>query len=104
MDGLDSSRYQRDLADLQAARGVAMNKGIILLFLIVALVSVVGLLVVGVSGLAGWILVAVIVGIGVGGTVSGKMDVLMTLGVALLGAITGVMALIATTYVLLGLH
>lgn len=97
-------RYARDAALLAQARTISMNKSFILLFVICFLVGAVGLLVVGVSGLWGWITVAVLGLIGGAGVFSGKMDELMTLGVAAISGLTGILSIIVTAYVLLGIR
>ena len=97
-------RYQRDAAALAQARTIGANKSFILLFAICVLVGLTGLLVVGVSGMWGWITVAALGVIGGAGAFSGKMDELMTLGVALIAALTGVLSVIVTAYVLLGIR
>jgi hypothetical protein len=97
-------RYQRDAALLQGARTIAANKSFVLLFAICALVGAVGLLVVAVSGLWGWITVAALLVIGGAGVFSGKMDELMTLGVATIAGLTGILSVIVTAYVILGIR
>jgi hypothetical protein len=103
MNDLDG-RYQRDAAVLQQARTISMNKSFFLLFFICLLVAAVGLLTVGVSGMWGWITVAVLGVLGGLGAWSGKMDTLMTLGVAALAGATGVLSAIVTVYVILGIR
>ncbi|MDQ3034526.1 MAG: hypothetical protein M3Y87_19105 [Myxococcota bacterium] len=103
MNDLDG-RYQRDAAVLQQARTISANKSFFLLFTICILVSAVGLLTVGVSGMWGWITVAVLGVLGGVGAWSGKMDSLMTLGVATMAGATGVLSAIVTVYVILGIR
>ncbi len=103
MNDLDG-RYQRDVALLQQARTISMNKSFFLLFSICVLVAAVGLLTVGVSGMWGWITVAVLGVLGGAGMASGKMDALMTLGIAAIAAGTGVVSAIVTVYVVLGIR
>jgi uncharacterized membrane protein len=98
------ARYQREVAALIEARGIKMNKSFILLFFICVLVALIGLLVVAVSGLAGWVLVAVLGVIGGIGAWSGKGEMLMLLGAALLALVSGVFSVIVTIYVFAGAH
>lgn len=104
MDALDDGRYARDAAALQQARGISANKSFILLFAICFLVGAVGLLTVGVSGMWGWITVAALGVLGGVGAWSGRMESLMTLGVAGIAALTGVMSIIVTAFVILGIR
>jgi hypothetical protein len=102
MNDLDG-RYQRDAATLAQAQTISANKSFILLFVICILVFSVGLLTVGVSGMWGWVTVAALGLIGGAGIMSGKMDSLMTLGIATVAGATGVLSVIVTAYVLLGI-
>lgn len=102
MSDLDG-RYARDAALLAQARTLSMNKGFLLLFVICFLVGAVGLLVVAVSGLWGWVTVAVLALVGGAGFFSGKMDELMTLGVAGVSALTGILSIAVTGYILFGM-
>lgn len=102
MNDLDV-RYQRDAAVLAQARTIAANKSFILLFFICVLVLSVGLLTVGVSGLWGWVTVAVLGIVGGIGAWSGRMDSLMTLGIATIAGVTGILSVIVTIYVWLGI-
>lgn len=95
-------RYARDAALLAQARTISMNKGFILLFVICFLVAAVGLLVVAVSGLWGWVTVAALLAVGAAGTFSGKMDELMTLGTAVISALTGLLSIAVTAYLIFG--
>jgi len=101
---MDDARYQREAAELVAAKGIAYNKSFILLFFIAVLVAVVGSLVIIISALPGWIILGTVLGVGGAGVASGKMDALMTLGVASLAGISGIMAVIVTAYVMLGIE
>ncbi len=102
MNDLDA-RYQRDAAALAQARTISGNKSFILLFTICILVISVGLLTIGVSGMWGWVTVATLALVGGAGAWSGKMDSLMTLGIATIAGMTGVLSVIVTAYVLLGI-
>ena len=103
MDAADlDGRYQRDAAALAQARTLAANRSFFLLFGVCVLVGLGGLLVVGVSGTPGWIVTAAILGIGTGASFSGKADDIMLLGVALIGACCGLLALAVTAQVILG--
>lgn len=97
------ARYARDAALLAQARTISMNKGFLLLFFISFLVSAVGLLVVAVSGFWGWVTVGVLLAVGGAGVFSGKMDELMTLGTAVISAITGVVSIAVTAYLVFGI-
>ena len=97
-------KYHRDAAALQAAKGIMAQKSFLLLFFICFLVASVGLLTIGVSGLWGWVLVAVLGVLGGLGAWSGKMDEMMTLGVAAIGAVCGVISLIVAVFVVLGIR
>lgn len=97
-------KFSRDAAALQAARGVMAQKSFFLLFFVCFLVAAVGLLTIGVSGLWGWVLVAVLGVLGGLGAWSGKMDELMTLGVAAIGGICGIVSLIVAVFVVLGIR
>lgn len=101
---MDDERYQRDAAALIAAKGVAANKSFVLLFAICFLVAAVGLLVIGVSGLWGWVTVAVLGVVGGLGAWSGKMDALMTLGVAVIAGLTGALSAVVAAFVMLGVR
>src|SRR5690606_35090340 len=95
-------RFQRDAALLAQARTLSQNKSFLLLFFICFLVAATGLLVVAVSGMWGWITVAVLGAGGGLGVFTGKMDELMTLGIAAIGGLTGILSIIVTGYVLFG--
>jgi hypothetical protein len=97
-------RFQRDASALVQAKGIMMNKSFFLLFFIAALVSAVGLLVIGVSGVNGWILSAAVGVLGGVGVATGKADALMTLGVAAIGAVCGVISIIVAVLVILGVR
>ena len=98
------ARYQRDAALLQAAKSLGQNKGFLLLFLICFLVGAVGLLTVGVSGMWGLITVAVLLAVGGVGAVTGKMEEMMTLGVAAIAGLSGIVCMIVAVYVLAGIR
>lgn len=97
------ARFARDAALLAQARTISMNKSFFLLFFICFLISAVGLLVIAVSGLWGWVTVGVLLAVGAAGVFSGKMDELMTLGTAGISAVTGIVSIAVTAYLVLGL-
>jgi hypothetical protein len=98
------SRYQRDVAALTEARGIMMNKSFFLMFFLCALFSALGLLIVAISGVPGWVLVAVLGLIGGAGVASGKMDSLMLWGLMLIAAASGVASAIVAVMVFAGAH
>lgn len=78
------------------------NKSFFLLFGIAILVAVVGLLCIFVAKTAGWVTFGSLAGLAAIGHFTGKSDALMTLGVALVSGVCGVLTLIVAAYHFMG--
>lgn len=96
-------RFQRDAALLQQARSLQMNPGYLVMFGISALFICLAVLIVGISGFAGWIIVGTTLGVGALGVVTGKSNLIMAGGITILGAVAGVVSILAMVFTMLGI-
>jgi hypothetical protein len=98
------ARYQRDAAALIQARGIGMNKSLLVLFFVCVVGALVSAIVVAVSGAPGWALVATVGTLGGVGAWSGKMDTLMLAAIAGLALLSGVLSAVVAVLVIAGAH
>ncbi|MBZ0118505.1 MAG: hypothetical protein K8H88_15995 [Sandaracinaceae bacterium] len=99
---LTTANVEAEASLLRRGRGILANPAFFFIFTVCAGMALVVMSVIGLAGLIGWIMAAVIIGLGVIGYFTGLGDRMLVIFVALLALLSGVASIIVVAILIFG--